>query len=382
MTHPTRRTTDVIAGFLPLGGRRVLEVGCGEAVLLGWMRRRGADAIGLEREPKLLARARERLGPGGLVAGRGEALPLAAGTLDGLLYHNAFHHLPATAMVEALSEAGRVLRPGGRLLVLEPLAEGEYFALVRPLEDETAIRALARHVLARAGDLGLEPETELVYDQLVVRRSVEELLEALVAADPTRAARLSAARPAIEAAFGRLGEPGENGKSFRQPMLALGFARPVRPLELAVVRSAAERDAVFALRRAVFCVEQGVAVEEEFDGRDPEAEHLLARSDGAIVGTLRWRRLDPQGRVKLERVAVCADCRGKGIARGLLRFALARIDGLGLGPVVLHAQLAARAVYRGPGFLPEGEPFVEAGIPHQRMVRPLDPLAATIRSLL
>jgi len=379
---PVRRTTEVVAAFLPVSGRRILEVGCGEGALLGWARRRGAEAFGIEVEPGRLERARRSLGGDGLLVGVGEALPFADSCFDAVLYHNSFHHVPVDAQTEALVEAARVLRAGGRLLVLEPLAEGEYFELLRPLEDETAIRALARQVLARAGDLGLEPETELVYDQLVVRRSVDELLEALVAADPTRAARLSAARPAIEAAFARLGEAGENGKSFRQPMLALGFVRPTRPLELAVVRSAAERDAVFALRRTVFCVEQGVAVEEEFDGRDPEAEHLLARLDGAIVGTLRWRRLDPQGRVKLERVAVRADCRGKGIARGLLRFALARIDGLGLGPVVLHAQLAARAVYRASGFLPEGEPFVEAGIPHQRMVRPLDPLAATIRSLL
>lgn len=379
LSRPTRRTTEVIAELLPLPGRRVLEAGCGEGVLVGWMRRRGAEAIGLEQTAGQLARARERLGTAGLLVGRGQALPLASTSLDGVLYHNAFHHLPADSMIEAVAEAARVLRPGGRLLVLEPLAEGEYFELLRPLEDETAIRALARAALARAGDLGLAPAAEVLYDQPVQRRSVEELVAALLSADPSRAARLPAARPAIEAAFARLGEPAEEGKSFRQPMLALAFERPLRALAIDLARSPAEKEAAFGLRRAVFCAEQGVSAEEEFDGRDGGSVHLLATEEGEAIGTLRWRPLDPAGTVKLERVAVRADRRRRGIARALLDHALARIDGRGLGPVVLHAQLSAEGVYLRHGFHPEGEPFTEAGIAHRRMVRPLHPLAAQIR---
>lgn len=381
LSYPVRRTTEVIAELLPLSGRRVLEAGCGEGILVGWMRRQGACAIGLESAFSALARARTRLGAADLVAGRGEALPFADSCLDGILWHNAFHHLPADAMVEALAEAQRCLRPDGRLLVLEPLAEDEYFALVRPLEDETAIRALAQQVLARASDLGFAPLSCTTYVQLVLRRSLEELLAALLAADPSRAARLARVEDEIAQAFARLGTASAEGRAFRQPMRACAFVRPREGPQIAVVRAPADRDAVLALRRAVFVEEQGVPHEEELDGRDAEAEHLLARLDGEVVGTLRWRRLDPLGTVKLERLAVRADRRGQGIARALLRFALARIDGCGLGPVILHAQAHALALYRSHGFEVEGDTFLEAGIPHRRMVRPRDPLAQAVRAL-
>lgn len=370
---PLRRISELLGELLLPVGPRILEVGCGEGALLGWLRRRGAAAIGLEVEPARLARARAALGPGGLVAGLGEALPLADRRLDGVLYHNSLHHVPVDRQSEALVEAARVLRPGGRLLVLEPLAEGDYFELVRPLEDETAIRAAARAALARAADLGLEPVRLERFDQLVQRRSAAEVVEALLAADPARRARLEQARAQVEAAFARLGAPVAEGRAFRQPMLLACLDRPADGLEVAVARTPAERAAALDLRIAVFVHEQGVPRAEEEDAFEASAEHVLARRDGRPLGCLRWRRLDDRGTVKIERVAVRAEARGRGVARAMLRWCLARLDGQGLGPCLLHAQERAAGLYAGLGFRPEGEVFLEAGIPHRRMVRPRPP---------
>lgn len=365
-----RRTTEVIGELLPLAGRSVLEVGCGEGVLLGWLRRRGATAFGLEVEAARLERARAAMGPAGLAAGVGEALPFADGVLDAVLYHNSFHHVPLDRQTEALVEAARVLRPTGRLLVLEPLAEDGYFELVRPLEDETAIRAAALAALGRTEALGFAPVARERYVQLVQRRSLEELLDALLAADPARKARLPEARPAIEAAWGRLGCATPDGRLFRQPMLALCLERRAEGPVIAIARTPEGRQAALDLRIAVFVREQGVPLEEEVDGFEDQCEHVIARLDGAIVGCLRWRRLGPQGPVKIERVAVRPDRRGRGIARAMLTWCLARIDGMGLGPTVVNAQLPVTGLYAGLGFVPEGEIFHEAGIPHRRMVRP------------
>src|SRR5262249_40262256 len=52
------------------------------------------------------------------VAARGQALPFAADSFDGVLCLNALHHQPSYAV--ALREIHRVLKPGGRAVFSEP----------------------------------------------------------------------------------------------------------------------------------------------------------------------------------------------------------------------------------------------------------------------
>lgn len=129
----------------------------------------------------------------------------------------------------------------------------------------------------------------------------------------------------------------------------------------------ADRDAAFAIRHAVFCVEQHVDPAEEFDGRDGDSRLYLARLGGAAVGTARLRATAP-GEAKIERVAVSRAFRGRGIGRALMRRAIGDAHDAGLRRIVIHAQCHAVPFYRDLGFRAVGAPFEEAGIPHLRMV--------------
>lgn len=120
------------------------------------------------------------------------------------------------------------------------------------------------------------------------------------------------------------------------------------------------------IRYQVFQLEQGVAPELEFDGKDAESTHLLAYSDGVPIGTLRLRYLDNQT-VKLERLAVLPDARGQGIGKQLVVHALEHLKATNIRAVRIHAQLAVQNFYEKLGFFPEGETFQEAGIPHVKM---------------
>ena len=142
-------------------------------------------------------------------------------------------------------------------------------------------------------------------------------------------------------------------------------------VEVRPARDASEREAAFALRRAVFVEEQGVPLPAELDEHEDAATHLLAYDpEGRVVGTARWRPYGPGGRSgKIERVAVGRGERGRGIGVALVEAALADLRAAGLGEAVLHAQAHARAFYERLGFAAEGEPFDEEGIAHVRMRR-------------
>lgn len=145
---------------------------------------------------------------------------------------------------------------------------------------------------------------------------------------------------------------------------------------LAEAVTAADMEAVRQLRAAVFIDEQGVPAELEWDGRDAEARHLLAREAGVAVATLRWRVLDDVG--KIERVCVARPCRGRKLGAALMRRVLTELRATpGVRRARLGAQLSVTGFYEGFGFAAFGPVYDEAGIPHRDMELRLHPAAGT-----
>lgn len=101
-------------------GARLLDVGCGTGVLLEQLVLQQPEArlYGGDLSSAMLSVARERLGPSaGLVQAAGESLPVADATIDVLVSSSVFHFVRGPG--KALSEARRVLRPGGRLVLTD-----------------------------------------------------------------------------------------------------------------------------------------------------------------------------------------------------------------------------------------------------------------------
>lgn len=122
-----------------------------------------------------------------------------------------------------------------------------------------------------------------------------------------------------------------------------------------------------ALRRTVFIEEQGVSAADEVDDQDEAAIHLLLTKDGRALGTARL--LIGAGYVKLGRVCVLKDARGKGHGAALIRAAVARARAMpGITEVRLGAQTHALGFYAALGFTARGPVFDDAGIPHREMV--------------
>jgi predicted GNAT family N-acyltransferase/SAM-dependent methyltransferase len=335
------------------------------------MARQGATAVGVEPGSDLMLNAARQVSEApALVAGRGELLPFAGTSFDAVVFLNSLHHVGTDALASTLAETRRVLRPGGSLIVIEPAAEGDYFELLRPVEDETEIREEAQRALARAAALPAWQEKAAGrYATVVTAASADTVCERFLAADPARAPAVAAKRDEIEHLFATLGERDEGGgRRFLQPFRLRQLVRTAgTELVIEEVRSPSALRACFALRKAVFVDEQGVPPASEFDEHEARSTHLLALFDGEPVGTLRWR---PYGAdlVKVERVAVARHRRGARIGRALMLACLAHLDGL-VKETVLSAQVQAQAFYERLGYHVKGQPFMEDGILHIRMRR-------------
>jgi predicted GNAT family N-acyltransferase len=125
------------------------------------------------------------------------------------------------------------------------------------------------------------------------------------------------------------------------------------------------RDIALPLRIEVFVQEQHVPIALEQDEYDDQALHaIIVTNDGTGLAT---GRLMANG--KIGRLAVKRQHRGQGLGKHVLQTLInqARVRGARL--VWLHAQCDTKAFYEAFGFLAQGDPFVEAGIWHVRMVR-------------
>ncbi len=204
--------------FGPMEGKILLDVGCGSGALLKALIKRGAKVHGLDPEPSALEASRARAPQAHLRQAGLEDAGFQAHMFDGIVILNSLHHVPREHMGRALDEALRMLKPSGVLVVIEPLARGDHFAVMQPLEDETDIRADAISALhafvARHGLNALERE----HDQAVELEDVDQLIRKVVAADPSRSSAVSKARPAMLGLFDKLGAVVPGGKKFNQPM--------------------------------------------------------------------------------------------------------------------------------------------------------------------
>jgi ubiquinone/menaquinone biosynthesis C-methylase UbiE len=120
----TKIHTTLIAQAELTDSHRVLEIGSGTGNLTIRAKRScpGADVIGVDPDPLALARAQRKLrGRAGIRFDRGYAqkLPYRDGEFDRVLSSMMLHHLGSEAKAAAAAEVFRVLRPGGRLHLVD-----------------------------------------------------------------------------------------------------------------------------------------------------------------------------------------------------------------------------------------------------------------------
>jgi predicted GNAT family N-acyltransferase len=122
------------------------------------------------------------------------------------------------------------------------------------------------------------------------------------------------------------------------------------------------------VREAVFIHEQGISVELEWDGLDPGCIHVLA-SD-AMLHPIATARMLSDGTIG--RMAVLKEWRRRGVGSALMERLLGEARYRQIPQVTLNAQAYVTDFYRKFRFEATGEAFIDAGIPHVKMVAKLE----------
>lgn len=131
---PDRKVLAALERITPISGRRIADVGTGIGHYPMLLARRTGRTYGIESEPELLATARRRAARSHqpnirIVEGNAGALPLRNGAVDIVLTSTIE---PDDASLPVIHEALRVLRPGGRLVVIGYYGRDDVAELLEP----------------------------------------------------------------------------------------------------------------------------------------------------------------------------------------------------------------------------------------------------------
>lgn len=143
---PDRKVLEALERIVPLSGRRIADVGTGIGHYPMLLARRTGRTYGIESDPRLLAVARRRAAASHqpnirIVEGGMGALPLRDAAVDIVLTGQVE---PEDGSAAAIAEAMRVLRPGGRLIVIGYYGRDDLGALLEPEVVEHAREATQR----------------------------------------------------------------------------------------------------------------------------------------------------------------------------------------------------------------------------------------------
>lgn len=111
-------------------GQRVLDVGCGLGVNCFRFAEMGCSVVGLETNPDFVRRLGKIAKKSGadisFVCARAEKMPFESDSFDRVVLSCVLHHIPKKNQKKALLEIGRVLKPSGSLLVVEPKIDSAF----------------------------------------------------------------------------------------------------------------------------------------------------------------------------------------------------------------------------------------------------------------
>lgn len=140
-----------LQSLVPDGRGRALEIGCGYGRLTPTIVRLGFEVIGIDPSLRLLRLAQARLPGQHFCVGALPNLPFPDAGFEAAFLINVLRPLHLMGIKEVVDDVGRVIAPGGRLIILDNLRDGD----TRYVTDEWIIDRFQR--------LGLE---------LVARRAV------------------------------------------------------------------------------------------------------------------------------------------------------------------------------------------------------------------
>jgi len=203
-----------------LNKKNILDIGCGNGWFLKWCSKAIENGVGIDPSDQLIYTAKDYNNSSNIeyIKLGGEEVSQLNKTFDIIFLFNSFHHVPNNLMMKALIECSICMNKKSLLLIIEPIAKGNFYKFMKDIDDEFEVRELAYENIKLCKKANLYIKEEIYYDEVKVFDSPENCINFLQKVDIKRIDYIKNNLDNIINKFNYFSSKSDNKYEFIQPM--------------------------------------------------------------------------------------------------------------------------------------------------------------------
>ena len=200
--------------------KKVLDIGCGNGWFAFWAEDNGCQVDAMDPSANQIkeAKYKDKKNKINFLLAGAENINDLKKTYDLIFFFNSLHHIPSNIMEKSIQHSANKLNSNGRIIIIEPIAEGSFHNFVKNIDDETQVRDLAYKAIKNCESYNLEINSELLYNEIKAFSNGEECIDFLSKVDAKRVNYIDKNKDFLLNEFNNLSNYNNNKYEFIQPM--------------------------------------------------------------------------------------------------------------------------------------------------------------------
>ena len=146
--YSAQKIYENIVKYSELENKKILEIGCGTGRISALLSKETNLLVAIDPDENAIQKAKANIPGVDFKVGSGEKLNFSDNFFDGVIFTLSLHHQNSR---KALREASRVVKTGGKILIIEPVIEGEVERVFAFLHNENKNKRLAQKAIMDSG---------------------------------------------------------------------------------------------------------------------------------------------------------------------------------------------------------------------------------------
>ena len=215
-----KESKNILVNELNLKDKIVLDVGCGNGWFSYWASDNGSQVDAIDPSEGQISEAKKKNFNNKInfMKAGAENINGLTNVYDLIFFFNSLHHIPINLMEKSIEHCKNKISNSGSILIIEPIAEGNFHDFVKNIDDETKVRNEAYKAINNCNKYNLKIVKELIYNEVKTFNNGDDCINFLSKVDANRIRYIENNKEFLLNEFNNLSYYSNNKYKFIQPM--------------------------------------------------------------------------------------------------------------------------------------------------------------------